>query len=105
MGPRTPHMPPAYDKLYVGQRVKLLRKIYGMTLVDWATAIGDKCSPQKICNYEQGEDQLPLHFAAKICIITGVDFDYIYRGMLSGVPKTLVRKIRYFEADRQRERA
>ena len=88
---------PEYDKVYVGRRFKTLRKLRGMTLTQWAEAIGDKCSPQKLCNYENGEDQVPIPYAARACILTGVDFDYIYRGMFSGMDGQLRRKIKALE--------
>lgn len=84
---------PEYDKIYVGLRFKALRKTRGMTLSAWAEAIGLNCSPQKICNYEQGEDQVPIQYAARACVLTGANFDYIYRGMLTNLPTRLAKEI------------
>lgn len=90
MAKRTPQpVLPEYDKVYVGLRFKALRKTQGATLTQWADAIGLKCSPQKLCNYEQGEDQVPVPYAAQACILTGASFDYIYRGMVKGLPRKL----------------
>lgn len=95
---------PEYDKVCVGRRFKTLRKTRGMTLTEWSNAIGLRCSPQKICNYEQGEDQVPVQYAARACILTGASFDYIYRGILSGLSNDLVKRITAAENDPSPER-
>lgn len=64
-----------------------------MTPTEWSIAIGEKCTPQKICNYEIGDDQVPLQFAARACILTGASFDYIYRGMVEHLDRALLIKL------------
>ncbi len=88
---------PEYDKVHVGRRFELLRKLYGMTQTEWAAAIGGRCSPQKIWNYERGQDQLPVPYAARACVLTGASFDYLYRGMSAGMPSKLRRQIIQFQ--------
>lgn len=89
---------PEYDKVYVGLRFRVLRNTLGLTLTEWSDAIGLKCTPQKICNYEIGDDQVPIQFAARACALTGAHFDYIYRGIHSGLPAKLKRQIIAIEA-------
>lgn len=102
------HALPEYDKMYVGRRFEILRKVRGATPAEWSRAIGYNCTPQKIWNYERGQDQVPVPYAARVCILTGASFDYLYRGMYTGVSKSLRRKIEVVEAgeavlsDRQR---
>lgn len=84
---------PEYDKINVGRRFRKLRIVRGMTPTEWSVAIGDKCTPQKICNYEAGDDQVPLQFAARACILTGASFDYIYRGMVEHLDRELLIKL------------
>src|SRR4051812_42473633 len=87
---------PEYDKTHVGRRFRLLRLIRGFAPTAWAAEIGEKCTPQKICNYENGDDQVPLVYAARACVLTGANFDYIYRGIVTHLPKELL--IRLIEA-------
>lgn len=90
---KPPPVLPDYDKVHVGRRFEALRAARGMTPTEWALAIGDKCSPQKIWNYERGHDQVPLQYAARACILTGASFDYIYRGSLAGLSNKLVAQL------------
>ncbi len=88
---------PEYDKTHVGRRFLALRLTRGMTQVEWANAIGEKCTPQKIWNYEKGQDQVPINYAARACILTGANFDFIYRGMVGGLSTQLLRQLRAIE--------
>lgn len=91
-----PVLPP-YDKTHVGRRFAMLRAARRMNPTQWAAAIGEKCTPQKIWNYERGEDQVPIHYAARACILTGANFDYIYRGLQKDLPASLRKKLQIAE--------
>jgi DNA-binding XRE family transcriptional regulator len=83
---------PEYDKELVGKRIVDLRAAKsGMAQNTLAAAI--EITPQKLWNYESGTDQLPLEHAAKICAVTGANFDYLYRGILGTLPPDLLAAI------------
>lgn len=84
---------PEYDKTNVGRRFRVLRLVRKMTPTQWAEAIELNCTPQKICNYESGDDQVPLQYAARACVLTGASFDYIYRGIVEHLPRELLIEI------------
>jgi transcriptional regulator with XRE-family HTH domain len=89
---RRPQLP-EYDKSLVGQRISLLRQAKGWQQKTLADLIGEGLTPQKLNNYEKGRDLIPVHFAARLAVLTGAGFDYIYRGMLGNMPGDLAEKI------------
>ena len=80
-----------YDKSEVGKRIRLVREAKGMRPTDLAAALG--ISPQKLWNYESGTVRIPPEHAGKLCSETGVDFDYIYRGMIRDIEPGLKQAI------------
>jgi transcriptional regulator with XRE-family HTH domain len=84
---------PEYDKRRVGERLTALREANEWQQKRFAKMIGAGMTPQKLNNYEKGRDLLPVHFAARVCDVSGTDFDYIYRGLLSGLPRDLAAKL------------
>ena len=44
-------------------------------------------------NYEKAVNRIPVPIAAKVCIITGCDMDWIYRAELGGVDSRLLPKL------------
>jgi transcriptional regulator with XRE-family HTH domain len=84
---------PEYDKRLVGERILLLRQAKSWQQKTLAEMIGEGLTPQKLNNYEKGRDLIPVHFAARLAILTGAGFDYIYRGMMSNMPGDLAEKI------------
>lgn len=89
---RRPNLP-EYDKRLVGARIILLRQVKSWQQNTLAEMIGEGLTPQKLNNYEKGRDLIPVHFAARLAVLTGAGFDYIYRGMLGAVPGELAEKI------------
>ena len=89
---RRPHLP-EYDKRLVGQRISLLRQAKSWQQKTLAEMIGEGLTPQKLNNYEKGRDLIPVHFAARLAVLTGAGFDFIYRGMMSNMPSDLAEKI------------
>lgn len=84
---------PDYDKRLVGARITLLRQAKSWQQKTLAEMIGEGLTPQKLNNYEKGRDLIPVHFAARLAILTGAGFDFIYRGMISNMPSDLAEKV------------
>lgn len=84
---------PEYDKRLVGERILLLRQAKSWQQKTLAEMIGEGLTPQKLNNYEKGRDLIPVHFAARLAILTGAGFDFIYRGMMSNMPGDLAEKV------------
>lgn len=89
---RTPSLP-EYDKLHVGERLRLIRKAKKLKQNLLADMIGGGVTPQKLSNYESGRDLIPVHVAARLCAVTGANFDYLYRGMMGGLPADMAQAI------------
>lgn len=89
--PRMARQPLAeHDKRRVGQRITALREARGLRQNTLAAAIGEGLTPQKLNNYERGRVLIPVHVAARLCAVTGANFDYIYRGMMGTLPQDLL---------------
>lgn len=84
---------PEYDKRLVGERISLLRQAKHWQQKTLAEMIGEGLTPQKLNNYERGRDLIPVHFAARLAVLTGAGFDYIYRGLMGNMPGELAEKI------------
>lgn len=84
---------PEYDKRRVGERLTTLRQAREWQQKTFAEMLGAGMTPQKLNNYERGRDLLPVHYAARVCALTGANFDYIYRGLLGGLPGDLAAKL------------
>src|SRR3954452_21296351 len=84
---------PEYDKRLVGERISLLRHAKSWQQKTLAEMIGEGLTPQKLNNYEKGRDLIPVHFAARLAVLTGAGFDYIYRGMMGNMPGDLAEKV------------
>lgn len=83
---------PEYDKALVGERIVHLRAAKNkMQQKILAEAIG--ITPQKLWNYESGTDLIPVDVAAKLCAVTGANFDYLYRGIMGTLPPDLMAAI------------
>jgi len=89
---RRPNLP-EYDKRLVGERISLLRQAKSWQQKTLAEMIGEGLTPQKLNNYEKGRDLIPVHFAARLAVLTGAGFDYIYRGMMSNMPGELAERV------------
>lgn len=88
---KLPHMAAASetDNRAVGRRVLLLCKAKGWEQTQLAAAIGSGMTPQRLNNYVQGRHGLPAWVAARICTVTGADFDYLYRDKMDRLPDSL----------------
>ena len=84
------------DNIEIGRRLGALRQALGLNQVTIARRLNlgsNPGGPQKWNNWEHGRDRLKPPDATKICILTGVDLDYIYRGLMDHVPPELIDRI------------
>lgn len=76
----------------VGRRIAALREAMAMSKAQFADALGyDRSSQTKL--EAGGKKLLQIDTAMKICAMTGVGLDYIYRGDLSDVPEKIRPKV------------
>lgn len=78
----------------IKRRLAALRGALKLSKSDMAKRVGT--SPQAWGNWENlnGAHRVSIDEAFKICGSTGVDLDWIYRGIESGLPADLLDKIR-----------
>lgn len=72
----------------------------GHSQVVTAGLLGNGMTAQKWNNYERGRDRIPVDVAIRLCVVTGANLDYIYRGIMGSLPSDLIQKI---QEVRQRE--
>lgn len=76
----------------IGNRIRVLREALGFkNAALFAAHVG--WSPQQLSNYENGHKRPELSMAIKLCVRTGADLDYIYRGESSGLPMHVANAI------------
>lgn len=76
----------------IGRRLGALREAMGLSQVTISQRLGlgpIPGGPQKWNNWEHGRNQIPPDHATALCIMSGVDLDYIYRGNMDRVPPEL----------------
>lgn len=75
----------------VAKRLVLLRRALGQTQAFLAGLLD--CAPQAWANYEAGDRRISVDMALKLCGVTGVSLDWVYRGNMSMLPAELAEKI------------
>lgn len=75
----------------VARRLVLLRRALGHTQAFLAGLLD--CAPQAWANYEAGDRRISVDMALKLCAITGVSLDWVYRGNMAMLPTELAEKI------------
>lgn len=75
----------------VAHRLLLLRRALGHTQAFMAGLLGS--APQAWANYESGGRLISISLAMKLCAVTGVSLDWIYRGNMAMLPAELAEKI------------
>lgn len=65
----------------LAERLTKTREAFGMHQAQWARLVG--IEPQAWSNYEQGIRRISIDQALKVCQATGVNLDWIYRGLMS----------------------
>jgi transcriptional regulator with XRE-family HTH domain len=73
------------------RRLVALRQALGHTQAQWARRNGFE--PQVVNNWEAARNRIGLDAALKICSVTGVTLDYIYRGSMAALPWELAAKL------------
>jgi transcriptional regulator with XRE-family HTH domain len=71
----------------IGQRLKWTREANGLTQAAWCRLVGIEA--QAWNNYERGSRRISLDQALKVCKAAGVSLDWIYRGLIFGLPSEL----------------
>ena len=80
------------DAIEIGQRLKLVREALKMSQTALCRLAG--ISPQAWNNAETGDNLLTVLNAEKLCRVTGITMDWIYRGQIrSEVPRILLEEI------------
>jgi transcriptional regulator with XRE-family HTH domain len=75
----------------IAHRLVLTRQALEISQVLMAKRVG--ATPQAWNNYETGRKRISIDQALRLCIATGVDLDWIYRGEMDGIPSALLDKI------------
>lgn len=88
--PKKPIDPESVEQ--VARRLRALKKsVYDGSDAAFARSLG--MSPQAWSNYVQPIARISPNAAYKLTAATGVTFDFIYRGIISGVPFDLAQKL------------
>lgn len=86
----------------VGRRLKLLREALKMSQTALCRLAGIT-SPQAWNNAETGDNFLTVSNAMKLCRVTGVTMDWIYRGQItSALPAILLEEIQKRQLEQSR---
>ena len=80
----------------VGQRVRQVRKAYGLTGQQLADRLGITIS--SLSRIESGERRLDPRHASKLLLLYGVDHTWLYCGLPSGLTDTTLKRLE--EAER-----
>ncbi len=82
----------------IARRLELLRTALELSQVGMAARLGSGITPQKWNNYERGRDRIPVDVAIRLCITSSATLDYIYRGIMGGLPIMLVKRLEELDA-------
>jgi transcriptional regulator with XRE-family HTH domain len=81
----------AHDPIEVGKRLRLLRE--GLKMKQTALCRLTKITDQVWNNAETGDNLLTVPNAVKLCRVTGVTMDWIYRGQITALPSSVLTAI------------
>jgi transcriptional regulator with XRE-family HTH domain len=98
-----PRRLPEYDPVLVGERILRLQIAKGLDQIGLAGLVD--ISPQKLNNYIKGRDLIPVPIGARLCTVTGANFDYLYRGLMGSLPGDLAAKLAEVDLSRPAKRA
>jgi transcriptional regulator with XRE-family HTH domain len=87
----------------VAERLRLTREASGMKQAAFCRLVG--VTPQAWNNYETGARRISLDQAIRICAVTGVTLDWIYRGLSANLPMEMASKILALQEQPPRKRA
>lgn len=89
--PAKPAKTPPPWQMRAANRLVLARIALGKSQA--ALARGMLISPQRWNNYERGIRPIDIEFAARLCERYGLTMDYLYRGVMAGLPYDLAQRI------------
>src|SRR5580765_960232 len=91
----------ASSAVEIGKRLRLVREALKMSQTALCRLAG--ITPQAWNNAETGDNLLTVPNAAKLCRMTGITMDYIYRGQVrSEVPRILLEEIQKRQLEHSR---
>lgn len=85
------------SKEAVGERLELLRLAMDVQNQALAGMIG--VSPAQWRNYKVGDNMIPVDSANRLCMVTGADLDFIYRGLRDGITGHLRERLLALETN------
>lgn len=84
------------SKEAVGERLELLRAAMDVQNQVLAGMIG--VSPAQWRNYKAADNMIPVDAANRLCVVTGADLDFIYRGLRDGISGHLRERLLALES-------
>lgn len=81
---------PAWRRM-TGDRLRMSRIALGKTQAELARVL--LISPQRWNNYERGARPIDIEFAVRLCERFGLTLDWLYRGVMSGLPFELAQRL------------
>ncbi len=75
----------------IARRLTLTRSVLAQSQAEWCRRVG--IEPNTWNNYERGSRRISLDAAIKVCQMTDITLDWIYRGVLSAVPFDIAKLI------------
>lgn len=82
---------PPWNVDEIARRLTLTHSVLAQSQIEWCRRVG--IEPSTWNNYERGARRISLDAAIKVCEMTGITLDWIYRGVLSAVPFDIARLI------------
>jgi transcriptional regulator with XRE-family HTH domain len=83
---------PEAAPIRIGQRLRWTREALRLRQVDWCRGL--ETSQQTWNNFERGYSRISIKEALKVCDVTGVSLDWIFRGDPRLLPYELAQEIR-----------
>jgi transcriptional regulator with XRE-family HTH domain len=83
---------PEAAPIRIGQRLRWTREALRLRQVDWCRGLAT--SQQTWNNFERGYSRISIKEALKVCDVTGVSLDWIFRGDPRLLPYELAQEIR-----------
>ena len=88
---RTPIDPTSAAE--IGKRLARTRQALGYTTTKMCDLMGSVSHGSAYTNYEMGRRRISLDHALALCDKCGLTLDWIYRGLIQGLPEHLQRAI------------
>ena len=81
------------DWAQIGARLRLVRLAMELNQPMIAERLGAGVTMQSWNNWERGRNEIPRRVAVKLCLLSGVDLDFIYRGEMGALSPSLAARI------------